>query len=386
MRLSRAAALVVVALDLSACHAPAAVVGPAARVEPLRFLSEYVVPHGPDGSTLKFGGISGLASLNGGRELLGVADDREQSRVYRFRVEGEPPRLRIVPTATIPLQTGAGAPAKIDPEGIAVTGDGHILISSEGIGNEEPRLPPAILEYSASGEFVRQLEIRPRFAPAARGEVRSGVRANAAFESLTIAPDGRLFTAAELPLVQDSDVVPFGAGSRTRLLEYRAVGGRFRAAREFAYDIDGMEQPAFAPTTSVNGVVELLALGGDELLALERGYTESAERAQSLNRIRIFRLSLAGATDISAIESLRDAPSVTPVQKTLLLDLKDVAGLSPSLTALDNFEGMAWGPSLPDGRRQLLIVSDDNFSAHQVTAFLSFAVGSLARAGSQPFR
>jgi hypothetical protein len=368
-----------VALLLSACHKAAPATDPGLPVAPLQFLAEYVVPGAPPGSTLKFGGISGLASLNGGRELLGIADDRENSRVYRFRVEGEPPHVRMVPTGAIPLQGGPGAPVKLDPEGIAVTDDGHILISSEGIGNEQPRLPPAILEYSASGEFIRQLEVRPRFIPTERGDVVSGVRPNSGFESLSLAPDGRLFTAAELPLAQDGELVPFGSGNRTRLLEYRAAGGPFRPAREFAYDIDPMDQPPFTHTTIVNGIVELLALGGDELLSLERAYAESANRAQSLNRIRIFRLSLAGATDISGVASLRNQPAVRPVRKTLLLDLKDVGGLSPTLAALDNFEGMTWGPVLPDGRRQLLLVSDDNFSARQVTAFLSFAVPAALR-------
>ncbi|CAN5865536.1 hypothetical protein BH18ACI5_BH18ACI5_00980 [soil metagenome] len=274
MRLSRSAGPAVVTLALAACRAPAPVVDPIRPVQPLHLVSEYVVPQGPESSALRFGGISGLASLNDGRDLLGITDDRENSRVYRFEVVAEPPQLRIVPTATIRLEASGSAPASLDPEGIAVTSDGHILISSEGIGNEEPRLPPAILEYSATGKFIRQLEVRPRFVPTPRGTVVSGVRANAGFESLTIASDGRLFTATELPLAQDGDVVPFGPGSRARLLEYRQASGRLRPAREFAYDIDGMDQPPFTPTTAVNGIVELLALGGDELLSLERGYAE----------------------------------------------------------------------------------------------------------------
>ncbi|CAN5865599.1 hypothetical protein BH18ACI5_BH18ACI5_00990 [soil metagenome] len=66
--------------------------------------------------------------------------------------------------------------------------------------------------------------------------------------------------------------------------------------------------------------------------------------------------------------------------------MKDVGGISLALAALDNFEGMAWGPSLPDGRRQLLIVSDDNFSARQLTAFLSFAAGPAGHARPHSFR
>jgi len=364
---------------VTACRTTGPRVDPNVSIQPLQFAAEYIVRQGPSPSQPTLGGISGLASLHDGRELLGISDDRENSRVYRFRVEGTPPDVRVEPTAMTRLQTGTGGPAKLDPEGIAVTRDGQIFISSEGIGNEEPRLPPAILEYSATGQFVRGIDVRARYAPPPHGEATSGVRANAGFESLTISPDGRLFTAAELPLVQDGDVAPFGPGSRTRLLEYRPSARGFHPAREFAYDIDGMKRPPFTPTIAINGIVELLALGGDEFLSLERGYTESANRAQSLNSIRIFRVSLAGATDISTIASLRNAPTITPVRKSLVLDLNDIKGLSPVLATLENFEGMAWGPPLPDGRRQLLIVSDDNFSTRQVTAFLSFAAGPTLR-------
>ena len=43
------------------------------------------------------------------------------------------------------------------------------------------------------------------------------------------------------------------------------------------------------------------------------------------------------------------------------------------LSRLDNTEGMCWGPSLPDGQRVLVVVSDDNFNPLQVTQFAAFA-------------
>jgi hypothetical protein len=33
---------------------------------------------------------------------------------------------------------------------------------------------------------------------------------------------------------------------------------------------------------------------------------------------------------------------------------------------------MCWGPRLPNGHRSLVVVSDDNFNARQVTQFAAF--------------
>jgi hypothetical protein len=72
---------------------------------------------------------------------------------------------------------------------------------------------------------------------------------------------------------------------------------------------------------------------------------------------------------VNGVESLAgQLGTVRPVQKTLLLDL-DTLGIP-----LDNVEGMAFGPTLPDGRRSLILVSDNNFAATQFTQFLLFAV------------
>jgi hypothetical protein len=60
---------------------------------------------------------------------------------------------------------------------------------------------------------------------------------------------------------------------------------------------------------------------------------------------------------------------IGPAQKTLLFDL-DTLGIP-----LDNVEGMTLGPTLPDGRRALVLVSDNNFATSQFTQFLLFALG-----------
>ena len=56
------------------------------------------------------------------------------------------------------------------------------------------------------------------------------------------------------------------------------------------------------------------------------------------------------------------------MKKTLLLDLNTLG------IPLDNVEGMTLGPRLPDGRRSLVLVSDNNFAASQFTQFLLFAL------------
>ena len=50
-----------------------------------------------------------------------------------------------------------------------------------------------------------------------------------------------------------------------------------------------------------------------------------------------------------------------------MLDLKTLG------IPLDNVEGMAFGKKLPDGRRSLVLVSDNNFSPAAFTQFLLFA-------------
>jgi hypothetical protein len=333
----------------------------------------------PPGIGLRFGGVSSLFPASQDRlELIGVSDDRDGIRAYRFRLSGSGEPFDVVPTDVISFDQGNPAAVLVDPEGLVVTPDGNLILSCEGYGLTEPRVPPAIVEFGARGEFLRRLTVPDRFLPNVTGPQLKGVRPNFGFEALALTPDGsRLFTAAESALVQDGDVTTVDHGTMTRILEYRRHNGTYEPNREFMYPIEPVFKPPFEVGLAINGLVELIALGDGRLLAMERSYVEEAVKTgQRLNRIRLFLIDLRGATDVSDVESLKAATGLVPVTKTPFVDLSDVAGLSPDLgPSLDNFEGMTFGPPLPDGRQSLLLVSDDNFNPRQRTWFLRLAIG-----------
>jgi hypothetical protein len=329
----------------------------------------------------RFGGISGLAAAAAAGEFLGISDDHENPRVYRLRTTGSGSGFRVSAVDYISLQLPSSGAFHLDPESIAVAPNGNLLIVSEGMGSAEPRVPPAVLEFAPNGTFIGSLPVRDRFVPNPTGPLVKGVRGNIGFESITITPAGRLFVGTESAIVQDGELTTFEQGAPARIIEYVATSGGYETAREFGYMVEPVHRPPFDAGLAVNGLVELLALDEETLLALERSFvTEAANTGRNMNRIRLFRIDLRRATDVSRLDSLQDRSSFTPVRKVQLLDLSEVPGLSPELApSLDNFEAIVFAPALPDGRAGLILASDDNFNPSQRTWFLLFAVDELSR-------
>tara|TARA_Y100000780_G_C13695703_1_gene421768 strand:+ start:29065 stop:31668 length:2604 start_codon:yes stop_codon:yes gene_type:complete len=59
------------------------------------------------------------------------------------------------------------------------------------------------------------------------------------------------------------------------------------------------------------------------------------------------------------------------LKKKLILDMDDIVSeLSPGFRRLDNFEGLALGPILPNGNPSLALVGDNNFSLNQRSLFI----------------
>lgn len=282
------------------------------------------------------GNISALATDRGGR--LAALSDRSSL----FTLDGR----TLAPRSVAPLADEKGA--ALDSEGLVVDRDGTYLVTSE--------TEPSIRRYDRTG--ARILDRLP--VPA---RLRDRATANASFEGLTLLPGGRtLLASMESPLTGDEV---------NRLQTWRRTPtGSFAPAAQYGYRAD--------PNL---GISEVTAAPDGRLLVLERGFTSGVG-----NTIRLYAAELRGATDVFGRDTLTGSePGVRLAHKTLLADLANC----PSLGApahqpqpnplLDNIEAMTVTGSAgrgPHGALRLLLASDDNQSANQITRFYSLTVSA----------
>ncbi len=343
---------------------------PELSVTGLSYVGRTVLPRDLQFEGTRIGGLSGLAWDETSKCFWAISDDRGQygpARAYRIRLDPGsmvPGASRIsAPVVTVdgmlPLSDARGkpyTPPLIDTEGIA-SFPGGFLVSTEPIVRHD--VQAVIGEHGPDGRLRRELMLPARF----RATAGHGLRDNLGFEGLATTRDGRyLFAGVENALAQDGPVAGTGVSSPSRILRFDL--GKDSPPTEFVYVVSAVSPaPATEKTTAVIGLSDLLPLDESRFLVLERQYVEGAG-----NAVRIYDVTLEGATDVSSLESLEGA-TYFPARKTLLLDLAD-SGI-PS----ENFEGMAFGPTLPDGRETLVLVSDDNFNpAQDATTFVVFAV------------
>lgn len=346
---------------------------PAAAAGTLRYLGQQILPSGHAYAGTTVGGLSGLDYDARSGVFYAISDDRSEhqpARFYTLRLDLEAFNTRADPghagvtfTGVRFLRAADGKPfgrRQVDPEALRlVPGTDRLLWASEGEAGRG--IPPFVAEADLQGEHLRTFPLPARYRPG-RG---SGVRDNLAFESLALdAVAGRAYAAVENALAQDGAPADAGQGSACRVLVYDLDSGQ--ALAEFVYLTDPVVRPPPLPGLyHTNGLVELLAVDARHFVAVERSFTAMAGPAS----IRLYLASLEGATEVSAMDSLA-AGEVRPMGKRLLLDLADLG------IALDNIEGASWGPRLPNGKRSLILVSDNNFSPAQFTQFLAFELTS----------
>ena len=346
----------------------------AAAPDPLTYLGQYRLP--PDttfGGTV-VGGLSAIDYDPGTQTYYIVSDDRSEknpARFYTARIALSGSGIDgVTLTATHPWLDRDGQPFAApnpaarppilppDPEGIVFDDQRRLLYwSHEGTrvtdGSGSPALlDPRIRIATVDGGYVGEFAVPPVFRTSLE---QTGPRNNLGFEALTLTPDGRhLWAAMEGPGFNDGEVPTEAAGALTRLTRFDVETRS--AAAQYAYPLDSV------PTgpDGDNGLTDLLALDDATFLAIERSYGTHVS-------VRVYRVSLGDADDVLGRPSVA-MPPVRAVTKMLLADL------TSTVDPLDNVEGMTFGPALPDGRQSLVMVSDDNFSADQVTQFLLFAI------------
>jgi myo-inositol-hexaphosphate 3-phosphohydrolase/phosphodiesterase/alkaline phosphatase D-like protein len=364
------------------------------------FLGQTVIPTGTipagaagsvNGAPVPLGGLSGVAYDAAKNQYYAISDDRSDIAPARFYTFTANPATLGTNGATFTNVTtlkdtngNTFARFSLDPEDIALTKNSTVFISSEG--EVRPDLgatrvtSPFIKEFNlATGQEIRSLAVPNKFLPKVQdtngngvvdlGDLQtSGVRNNLAFESLTITPDQKtLYSATESALFQDGPISTLTSGSAARIIQYNLVTGQ--PEKEYLYPVEAIAKaPDSATGFADNGLVDLLALDNrGTFLALERSFATGKG-----NTIRIYEVSVQGATDISVYDSLTsltpaERAALQPVQKQLVLNLDDLK-LS---TGLDNVEGIEFGPKLADGRQSIVLVSDNNFSATQFTQILA---------------
>ena len=333
----------------------------------IEFLGQATLATGTQFKGTEVGGLSGITYDSRKNVYYSISDDRSQkapARFYTLKIDlsaGSLKKVDVVNVTTLLKADGKPFPELIlDPEGIALTKDGKLFISSEGYVDK--LVKPFVNQFSLTGKLLQVLPIPPNFLPSAKGN--KGIRNNLAFESLTITPNQKyLFTATENALQQDGNVATINTGSPARILKYNLLTRQ--PIQEFLYLTEPIAGNVKISRFSDNGLADILAIDNTRLLSLERSFSLIKG-----NTIRLYEVDLAGADDISKIASLKaiNINKIKPAQKKLLFNFNQLN------IAIDNIEGLTFGQCLPNKRRSLIFVSDNNFTSLQFTQILAFSV------------
>ena len=369
------------ALGLHAC-APAAPapITPGTLPASLRLIGEARIPHGLQYQGTTVGGLSGIDYDPASGQYFLITDDgsaRNPARFYTARIPldgnalGQP---EITGMTQLRQSDGSAYPSSItgyklqDPESIRWRASSQTLFwSSEG--NALAGVAPSFSESRLDGTLLRQFALPPLFD----FNTTRGPRSNRGFEGMSLTPDGKTaWLAMEGAMLQDGPLPSVGApGGPCRLTQIDLAGGRL--LRQVAYIPDAIPRaprPAIAPAD--NGISEILMLDQHRMLVLERAYIAGYDTATG-NSLRLYLVDTRQGSDTLDTPALQGA-NYQPVNKLLLANFASFIGpgAGKRLDRLDNTEGMTWGPRLASGNRSLVFISDDNFSARQVTQLLAF--------------
>ncbi|MBO9543505.1 MAG: esterase-like activity of phytase family protein [Caulobacter sp.] len=266
-----------------------------------------------------FGGVSGIDYDQRTGEWLMISDDRsDKARFFVGRLDDK--GLRLTRHVRLRPEVGERPDAealRIDP----LTGD--LLWTTEG---DAPHgFDPMVRRMGRDGAPKETIPTPFSF--------RDGARPNLTYEGLSFSPDGKwLWLSMEAPRVQDGPVSSVAAGGLTWITKLDRLG---KVVARYAYRLDPIQ--AAPAKRGDNGISEILALDDRRLLVLERSGVEDAA-GRFTYHCRLYVVDVR-----------------RPSEKRLVLNFDRLAGVPTA-----NLEAMAWGP-LRNGRRTLVLMSDDNF-------------------------
>ena len=302
-------------------------------------------------------GLSGL-TFNPEKKLwVAISDDRGrfgQPRFYDldFKVSAKSDKLslNVVPRSVVFIHSKENKNQKnIAGKGIVFLPWGNYLIANEGDLSQKPRVAPTLLDIKQDGSIVRNFSLPDEVLPELLGPQRKGIQNNRGPEGMAASGEGKMVWAAiESPLIQEKESHP----NQIRILQYEMTEAWvIKPTKSYYYPL---EKASPGAVLSERGVSEIFWLQSSDLLVMERSFEVYDQHLGYA--VKIFKVTVGEEGAV--------------LKKELVVDLKSL-GLKVA-----NFEGMTFGPDLPDGRKTLLIMSNNHFQKDVATEFWLFALES----------
>ena len=353
---------------------------PTAHIKSIHLIGSYQIPNALSFLHTTVGGLSGIDYDQANNQYYLISDDRSAinpARYYTakiFLTQSGIDSVLFTGVNSLLQSNGKVYPNfkqdkfhTTDPEAIRYNPIRKQLVwSSEGeriITKSDTILEnPSITTLSLKGAVINTFTIPPKITMQA---TENGPRQNADFEGITFANNyATLFANMEEPLYEDgprADTID--NNTYIRILTFNVA--RRENTHQFAYKLGPVAHPPI-PTNAfkVNGVPEILSIGNNKLLVIERSFSTGRIACS----IKLFIADLSKATDIKNLQSLKNTDTFTAASKKLLLNMDELA------ISTDNIEGVTFGPLLPNGHKTLLFISDNNFNPLQQTQLLLFEV------------
>lgn len=372
----------VLAIVLSSCSATkyAAVKQNEASISSVKFLDEYIMPLNPIFQNTVVGGLSGIDYDVKQNQYYMISDDpsqRSPARIYTAQIdikENKIDTVRITDVTYILQENGKpypkyGTDKTVKPDGESVRYNPltqQLLWSSEGErlfkDGDTTIVQPSLTFISTDGKFLDTIPMPKGFHFT---KAESGPRKNALFEGLTYADQYKtLYASLEEPLYQDGPQAAFEYDKAlTRILKFDIATKKNIA--QYAYNLDAMPvKPTVENDWNVNGISEILDLNNHTLLVMERAWAKGHDDHTFL---KLYLVDLQGAeNEIDNSSFVQNPPK--PLTKKLLFDFDSLN------RHIDNFEGVTFGPKLPNGHLSLIFCVDNNFGKSQVQQFFLFEI------------
>lgn len=345
----------------------------------LNFLSEYVIPYNLSYKNTTVGGLSGIDYDVSKDVYYLISDDRSDknpARFYTAKIVLNQNRIDtafFTKTTFLKTQSGNFYPNNKqdsyhtpDPEAMRYDSASKTFIwSSEGERIVENKrvvlLNPSVIEINDQGEYLDSFSLPIQFRMTA---TESGPRRNGVFEGLTFGDHNKtFFVSIEEPLYQDGDRA--GTEDSTgiiRIIQYDR--NQKKSIAQYIYAIDAVaHKPVPDNAFKVNGISDILYVGNNQLMILERSFSTGRLSCT----IKVYIADLSNAENVQDYISLKNE-KIKLLPKKLLLNM-DSLGIF-----IDNIEGVTFGPRLSNGKQSLLFIADNNFNPFEKMQILLFEI------------